>query len=167
MKSLPTQNNARGFSRLILWIATGFGLGYAPVASGTFGSLPGILIVLALAHQPLKIQILCAVAMALLAVPICGHAEEKFGRKDDGRIVADEYLTFLICTLGLPWQEHPWVWLGIAFVTNRVLDIIKPPPARQAQSLTGGLGIVMDDVLSCLYALGVNHGLWWAAQRWL
>ncbi|MDA0576980.1 MAG: phosphatidylglycerophosphatase A [Verrucomicrobia bacterium] len=153
------------FSRITIWLATGFGLGYSPVASGTFGTLPGLLIVMALAGESLRTQIIAAVVMAVVAIPICSHAEEKFGRKDDGRIVADEYGTFLIATLGLPWLAHPWL-LGLAFVTSRITDIIKPPPARQSQSLTGGVGIVMDDVFSTLYALALNHGIWWAVERW-
>jgi phosphatidylglycerophosphatase A len=62
--------------------------------------------------------------------------------------------------LGLPWSQHWWL-LGMGFVTARVLDIIKPPPARQAQNLFGGAGIVLDDAVSSLYALAVNHALWY------
>lgn len=155
-------------SKLVMGLATGFGLGYSPVASGTVGSLPGVLLVWALSamHVPLAAQIVLAVVLSLLAIPVCGHAEDVLGRKDDGRIVADEYFTFLICVLGIPWMEHPW-FLAVAFVVNRVMDIIKPPPARQSQSLSGGLGIVLDDVLACGYALLVNHGLWWGLQHLL
>lgn len=167
MKSpASAQRPSNPISRAVIWLATGFGLGYSPVASGTVGSIPGVVIVLLSAHLPLAQQIALAVVLALVAIPITGHAEECFGRKDDGRIVADEYLTFLICVLGLPWLQHPWL-LGVAFVTNRVADIIKPFPARQAQNLAGGLGIVLDDVLACLYALALNHGIWYAASRWL
>lgn len=147
-------------------IATGFGLGYSPIASGTTGSLPGLLIVMAIAPLELSMQVALAAVLVVIAIPICGAAENHFGRKDDGRIVADEYLTFPICTLGLPWIAHPWL-LGVAFVTNRVMDIIKPPPARQAQNLQGGLGIVLDDVASSLYALALNHVFWWAWVRWM
>jgi phosphatidylglycerophosphatase A len=111
-------------------------------------------------------QIALAVVLALIAVPICGVAEEYSARKDDGRIVADEYLTFPLCVLGLPWPAHPWL-LAVAFVTNRLLDIVKPPPARQAQALHGGLGIVLDDTVSSLYALALNHIIWLVAKMCL
>ncbi len=101
--------------------------------------------------------------MVLAAIPICGQAEKYFGRKDDCRIVADEYLTFPLCVLWLPWVEHPWL-LAVAFVVNRVFDVTKPPPARQAQKLGGGLGVVIDDVISSLYALAVNHAIWWVIK---
>ncbi len=146
--------------RISLLLATGFGLGYMPVASGTFGTLPGILIVAAMSGMALPFQALLAILLPALAIPICGHAERTFARKDDGRIVADEYLTFPLCLLGIPWLLHPWL-LGVAFVAHRVLDIIKPAPARQSQALGGGLGIVIDDVISSLYALAFNHALVW------
>ncbi len=145
-------------------LATGFGLGYSPVASGTAGTLLGILIVMALAPVPLPYQVLVCAALSLLAIPICDAAEQTFRRKDDGRIVADEYLTFPICLLGIPWAQYPWM-LAVAFVVCRVFDIVKPSPARESQRLKGGLGIVADDVIASLYALGVNHLVLWALCR--
>ena len=148
-------------NRWVVLLANGFGLGLSPVASGTVGSLLGVLLVgamLPLAALPYGLVLQCVVAfvLAMLSIPICGIAEKHYGKKDDGRIVADEYLTFPICTLGLPWVEHPWILL-LAFVTARIFDIFKPPPAYQSQSLGGGLGITVDDVIACLYALVVNH----------
>jgi len=159
----------------IILLATGFGLGLSPVASGTAGTLLGFPIMLGLAplwahpafrahpafqaHSgsgELVAQIIAALCLALLAIPICGVAEKHFGRKDDGRIVADEYLTFPICMIGLPICLPA---LAIAFVTNRILDIIKPPPANWAQKLPGGYGIVADDAISALYSLALNHVL--------
>jgi phosphatidylglycerophosphatase A len=151
-------------TRIAVFFATGFGLGWSPVASGTFGSLPGVGIVLLVWPAPWPLQALLALATSLCAIPLCDAAERHFGKKDDHRIVADEYLTFPICMIGLPLI--PWV-LGLAFLTNRFFDIIKPPPARGLQSLNGGLGIVSDDVFSSLYSLALNHGLYWLISRWL
>lgn len=152
--------------RLAVVLATGFGLGLSPVASGTVGSLPGLLLAWALLFLPggVAAQAGAALLLALLAVPVCDRAEKHFGGKDDGRIVADEYLTFPICVLGLPWPAHPWM-LGMAFVVARVLDVIKPPPAFQSQRIPGGAGIVADDAIANLYALALNHGLAWAILR--
>jgi phosphatidylglycerophosphatase A len=140
--------------RLSVWLATGFGLGLAPIASGTFGTLPGIAIVVAVWPLGLAWQCLVAAVLPLLAIPICDAAEKHFGKKDDGRIVADEYLTFPIAMVGLPLA--PWV-VALAFVSSRIFDIVKPPPARGLQELHGGLGIVIDDVVASLYALAFNH----------
>ena len=161
--------------RFTLLVATSFGLGYAPVASGTFGALPGALLaygaaVVALhSHATLLWQVVgqvvFAVALSGLAIPICDVAEKLLGVKDDGRIVADETWTFPVCTIGLPLVAAPWM-LGVAFVVNRVCDIIKPPPARQLQDLHGGFGIVIDDFIACLYALAINHGIYWGVMWW-
>lgn len=150
----------RAKKRIILLLATGFGLGLSPVASGTVGALLGVVIVIAIAPLDLAWQAVLSAGIALIAVPICGEAEKYFGKKDDRRIVADEYLTFPLCILGLPYLENLWL-LSVAFLMNRLFDIIKPPPARQAQKLRGGFGIVTDDVVSCLYALALNHAIWW------
>lgn len=154
--------------KVILVLATGFGLGLSPVASGTVGTLLGVGIVVCLGLVGLAWywQAALAVVMVVMAIPICGVAEAYLGKKDDGRIVADEYLTFPLCVLGLPWIDNWWL-LGVAFVTHRLLDIIKPPPARQIQEIHGGVGIVMDDVVSSLYALGVNHVIWQICSRFM
>jgi len=150
-------------ARASLWrkpfilLATGFGLGLCPVASGTAGTLPGVLILLALGplwQGSILWQVVAAAALCLVAVPICDVAERHFGVKDDHRIVADEYLTFPLGMIGLPLV--PWM-LAVAFLTNRVFDVLKPPPAWQLQELHGGIGIVIDDVIAALYSLAVNH----------
>ncbi len=148
--------------RVTLAVATGFGLGYAPVASGTFGTLAGVPLALALArwHTQWGWQAAVAAALTLLAVPVCGAAERHFGSKDDGRIVADEWMLFPICLIGLPVLEHWRVLLPLGFVVARLCDIVKPPPARRLERLRGGVGIVIDDLCASLYALALNHLLW-------
>lgn len=165
MKSMNLRK-CRGWKKVVIMLATGFGLGCCPVASGTAGTLLGPLIILVLTplwQGPVPGQIALAVVLSLLAIPLCGVAERHFGKKDDGRIVADEYLTFPLCMIGLP----PTLWmLAIAFFTNRVFDVLKPSPARQCQALPGGVGIVADDVFSALYSLAVNHLVFWLVVRW-
>jgi phosphatidylglycerophosphatase A len=156
--------------RLTLLVATSFGLGYAPIASGTFGAVPGLMVAYGVAvwcsYSSMNIaaqviwQALFAVLLCVLAVPVCDVAEQYFQKKDDGRIVADEALTFPVCTIGLPLTLVPWWMLCVFFVVNRVCDIIKPPPARKIQDLPGGLGIVADDFFACLYALAINWTIW-------
>tara|TARA_B100000809_G_C15064648_1_gene503735 strand:+ start:165 stop:650 length:486 start_codon:yes stop_codon:yes gene_type:complete len=148
--------------RFTLLLATGFGLGLSPVASGTVGTLLGVALVTATWSVSLAGQIGIAVAGVLLTLPICNVAEQHFGVKDDGRIVADEYLTFPLCMVGLPLE--PWV-LVMAFLSHRVLDIIKPPPARGAQNWAGGLGVAADDWFSSLYSLAANHAMYYVVVR--
>lgn len=140
----------------MLRIATGFGLGYSPIASGTFGALLGLPIAWGASYAPPWGQVLAAAGLCLVALPVCDRAEKILGGKDDGRIVADEYLTFMICGIGLPLREHPWL-LAAAFVVSRICDIVKPFPARRLERLRGGAGIVLDDLVASLYALGILH----------
>jgi phosphatidylglycerophosphatase A len=142
------------------------GLGYLPLASGTWGTLLGVLIAAAMGPLGWGWQALIAAVLAAAAVPICDAAEKHFETKDDGRIVADEYMTFPLCVIGLPWMTAPWL-LAAAFVTHRLMDIAKPPPARQLQRLKGGAGVVIDDVIASLYALALNHAIWWGAGKYL
>lgn len=160
-------NRCPGYRKLIILLATGLGLGLAPVASGTAGALLGIPLVYGLAsinQGAVAVQILGALLLSALAVWICDAGERHFGRKDDGRIVADEYLTFPIGLIGLPLEP---AIVALAFATNRVMDVLKPFPARSFQRLPGGLGIVADDAVSACYSLILNYGLLWLARRWL
>lgn len=141
---------------LIKWIAVGFGTGWSPVMPGTVGTLVGLPLAWGLMHiAGTGLQIMVCVAMTLLAIPICGVAERIIGGKDPGCIVADEYLTLPITVIGL---ATPWALLS-GFVLHRIFDITKPPPIKQLQHIHGGFGIVVDDFLAALIALGLNHAL--------
>jgi len=145
-----------------VWIllATGFGLGLSPVASGTFGALLGVPLtyILFTWQTGWIVQLVIALVLVALAVPICDKAEKALGgKKDDGRIVADEYLTMPLVLIGLPMSP---VMLLVAFLSHRFYDILKPPPARGLQRLPGGLGITIDDFFSSLYALATNWALY-------
>ncbi len=154
--------------RWCVWVGTGFGLGLvAPFAPGTFGSLPGVILALAMlaTGMPIWAQALLCAALTLLAVPVCGVAERTLKKKDDGRISADEWLLYPIAVIGLPLLEHPWLILS-TFLVIRVFDVLKLPPANQVQDLPGGWGIVADDFAAQLMALIANHALWstWGAD---
>jgi phosphatidylglycerophosphatase A len=152
------------YQKWAVFAATGFGIGLVtPIAPGTVGSLPGVLLALWTTQQNILLQILVCVGMTFLAVPLCDVAERVLAKKDDGRICADEWMLFPLSVIGLPLTQHLWL-IPACFVVTRVCDIIKPPPARQLQAIHGGLGIVIDDFFACLYALGINHAMFWGVQ---
>lgn len=153
-------------NRLCLFIATGFGLGLiAPVAPGTVGSLPGVALAYAVSVLPLWAQIPACMALTLLAVPFCGIAEKILGIHDDGRITADEWMLYPIAFIGIPLAELPWWSMAVFFAVVRIIDIVKPWPARGLQSISGGRGIVIDDFVANLYALAVNWVIYVACFR--
>jgi phosphatidylglycerophosphatase A len=139
-----------------VWIATCGGVGYFPMAPGTAGSVVGLVLVLILAQVPLPrlwlsgVLALLAIGIFFLGVWSAGVAERHFGRVDPGPVVIDEVLGQVITFLARP--DPSWKWLLAGFVLFRIFDIIKPFPARQAERLPGGWGIMTDDLVAGLYS---------------
>lgn len=143
--------------KLVLLIASGGGLGLiAPFAPGTFGSIPGVALAYVTTLLPLWLQLPVCLGFTLLAIPCCDQAERLLGVKDDGRITADEWMLYPIALIGIPLWNLPWWSMLIFFIVVRIVDIIKPPPARGLQVIPGGRGIVIDDFIANLYSLGIN-----------
>lgn len=141
--------------KLIKHIATGFGLGHSKIMPGTVGTLWGIPLAWAVMSIPgIALQIAACITLTLVSIPICAKAEKLIGGKDPSCVVADEFMTLPICYLGLPFS---WPVIATGFVLHRIFDITKPPPIRQLQNIKGGVGIVIDDFLAALIALGCNH----------
>ena len=142
-----------------IWIATAGGAGYFPIAPGTAGSLVGVAVVVGLAQLPLgraaAIGVLAAASLVVGAVGVwaAGEAEEFFGRTDPGQVVVDEVVGQMLTFLLFP--HATWKWLLGGFLLFRVFDIIKPFPARQAERIPRGWGIMLDDVLAGLYGMAV------------
>ncbi|RUR29565.1 phosphatidylglycerophosphatase A [Vreelandella andesensis] len=134
---------------LNLWIATGFGLGLAPMAPGTFGSLLGIPLAWWLLSKSTRLQAVVTGVLIIAAVPICHIASLHFAGADHGSIVADEYVAFPLAVLGLTAARHPLV-MALAFGVYRFFDGLKPPPIHLAEYVQGGFGIVLDDVIAAL-----------------
>lgn len=147
-------------------LATGLGLGYTPGLPGTAAVLPGVALALGLGRMRRRAGLAAALVLAAVAVPACEYGSRAFGG-DDTRIVADELLTFPIATALLPVNRHPGLLAGV-FVTSRILDGIKPPPARAAQRLHGGIGIVLDDIVANLWSLALGLIGWrlWRRSRY-
>ena len=148
---------------LAVWIATAGGAGYFPIAPGTAGSAVGVALVVGLARLNLNrlwaSAILGVAALLLFAVGVwaAGEAEKFFGGVDPGQVVIDEVVGQVITLLLLP--HATWKWLFAGFLLFRAFDIVKPFPARQAEQLPRGWGIMIDDVVAGLYGLAVLTAL--------
>jgi phosphatidylglycerophosphatase A len=142
-----------------IWIATAGGAGYFPIAPGTAGSLVGVAAVVGLAQLPLPhagaVGVLAAASLALFALGVwaAGQAEKFFARTDPGQVVVDEVVGQMVTFLLIP--HATWKWLVGGFLLFRVFDIIKPFPARQAERIPRGWGIMVDDVIAGGYGLAV------------
>jgi phosphatidylglycerophosphatase A len=137
----------------ILFLATGAYSGYAPVASGTVGSLvalPLIFLSTRLLHVSSALQVVVLVLAIVGACWVAGAAEQYLGEHDSGKIVVDEMVGFLTATALL---DLTLLRLLVAFFLFRLFDILKPPPARYFdQHVPGGVGVVLDDVCAGIYA---------------
>ncbi|MGO9642113.1 MAG: phosphatidylglycerophosphatase A [Candidatus Acidiferrales bacterium] len=198
-----TSNSAQRKPRVALAIATVFGLGYLPLAPGTWGSIAALPIYVVVyscfyfgyfptdfvpdTHQYAMRALSAAVTagavsilIAAVGVRVSSRAAKFSGKKDPQFIVIDEvsgqHLSLVLGSI-LPvrwsvaqtrWPGYPfgvgtlhsvlsWKFSLAGFILFRVFDIWKPFPARQAESLPGGWGIMADDWIAGLYAA---LGLW-------
>lgn len=151
------------------------GVGFIPIAPGTWGSLVGVaLFVLArgasersLAYAassvtaperfaPLgtAVVLLLLIGLTLVGIWAATRAEAALGRKDPGVVVIDEVVGQLVTFAFVPFAAGPWTVVA-GFALFRLFDIWKPYPVRRLEALESGLGIMADDVLAGFYAATV------------
>ena len=143
--------------RLGVFIATCAHVGYAPVAPGTWGSAVGLLVYYVVRRQastPIELGVIAVIL--LIGLWSATEAEHHFGGIDPGPVVIDEVIGMLI-TLAL----HPVNVAGavVGFFIFRVLDVVKPWPARRLELLPGGFGVVLDDAMAGVYGNLLIWGL--------
>lgn len=141
-------------NKVAVLIATVGGLGYAPIAPGTFGSAAGIGVYWLTRGWPIAWQ------LALIAVITVGgtwaatRAANHFGKEDPGHVVIDEVAGQLVT---LAFTGAGLYATILAFFVFRVLDIIKPFPADRLERLHGGTGIMADDLMAGVYGCVIVH----------
>lgn len=155
---------------LYLAIGTALGLGLSPIAPGTCGTLLGVLLhVLIVLFLPATFQ-LTTIVFVFILVCIANNlltpwAEAYWQSEDPGHFVLDEVAGYLLVPIlfrqGQLWQVALW-----GFLLFRLFDIMKIPPAKQVdQSIHGAWGILLDDLVSAVYAVLVMYLLWWIGPK--
>jgi phosphatidylglycerophosphatase A len=143
--------------RLILAFTSAGGLGYAPVAPGTFGTLAGIPAYYLLASLP---PLQFAAVWGTLVVLACWAADfagKIYGIVDDGRIVIDEVAGYLVTVAFLPFS---WTAAWLGFFLFRIFDIVKIFPASWFdRRMKNGVGVVLDDLAAGVYAAVALRGV--------
>lgn len=148
------------------------GIGYLPVAPGTWGSAVGVGLYLlfratgaqffvyatsrgwsitALESVRSAFVLIALLVLALAGVWAATRAEKLLARKDPGAVVVDEVVGQLITFLAVPFNAGLWAIVA-GFLAFRAFDIWKPYPIRRLETLESGLGIMADDVLAGAYA---------------
>ncbi len=142
------------------FLGFGFGSGLAPKAPGTFGTLPALPItalLLTLGMSSIGIVIL-SVILFVVGIHICNVSEQKVGVEDYGGIVWDEIVAMMLILAFVPMTWTAW---AIAFAVFRFFDAVKPWPIRWLDAhMSGGLGIMVDDILAAVFSLVVLFGLY-------
>jgi phosphatidylglycerophosphatase A len=157
---MSAEPRARVFASPRHWLAIGFGTGLAPIAPGTFGSLPGLLLAWSLVALGGQLALAAGILVVVVAGTWAAHRlSARLGLKDPGVIVVDEIAGQMLTLLGIQLSGPV---LAAGFVLFRAFDVLKPPPARQLEGLPGGFGIMADDLAAAVYAnLALRAALAW------
>jgi phosphatidylglycerophosphatase A len=157
----PTREKGGAYG-LPVWLATGLGLGLVAPAPGTCATaLWGMPLAWGVDQLPnAGSKAFVIAALVLAGVPLATAAGRALGgKKDNQSIVWDEISTMPIVFLLVPLNS--WT-IGVAgFLLHRLMDITKPPPARQVERLPDGLGVMADDLVAAIYACLGLAGLVW------
>lgn len=138
-------------------LAFGLGSGIAPKAPGTFGTLAAVPIFLLISSLSLSEYLFVVVFASVIGVYLCGQTAKDLDVHDHPGIVWDEFVGFWIAMIAIPVS----LWTLLAgFALFRLFDIWKPWPIKWVdRQVAGGLGIMLDDILAGLMALGLLHVL--------
>lgn len=137
--------------KLTHFCALGFGLGLAPKAPGTFGTLAAIPFIFLTMMAPLWLQLVVAIAICAIGIWFCDVASRDAGVHDHPAIVWDEVAGFYITMIG---AAISWQTLLVGFILFRFFDIVKPWPITLLDKhVKGGFGIMVDDILAGIFSL--------------
>lgn len=144
---------------IAVWIATGLGVGFVPIAGSTLGTALGLPLAWGidrLEHLPGEALIVAAVCC--VGAKIIDAALTQLGRGKDPRcVVLDELVSVPIAFFGLPMASVAFVVFG--FIVLRVIDIAKPPPLQRLERLPGGWGVMADDWMAGVYTNLLLRGI--------
>ena len=135
------------------FLGFGFGSGLAPIAPGTFCTLPALPLAAALMALGIDGGLLARLCRPLGAVGLWlwNQTEAARGGQADGGIVWDEIVAMLLV---LAFTPNTWAWWLAAFAAFRFFDAVKPPPIRWFdRQVSGGFGVMLDDIIAALMSL--------------
>ena len=145
---------AVGARRVEHLIATGAGLGHVPVAPGTAGSLLGAALCFPLLSLPWPVYLGATLLLTAVAVWAAGRLAADLRQPDPSQVVIDEIAGMWFAAIALPPTFYD---VTVCFLLFRLFDVVKPAPIPRLEKLSGGFGIVADDVAAGLLA----RAMWW------
>jgi phosphatidylglycerophosphatase A len=129
------------------FVTSFFYLGHSPFMPGTMGSLGGLIVFFLVRNNDI-LYAFTILFLFTLGVLFAGESEKIYKRKDPAMIVIDEACGMLLALFFVPFNLYSVI---LGFFLFRIFDILKPPPARRLERLTGSLGIMFDDIVAALY----------------
>ena len=151
-KALPSSDGGRACLMIARWFVTGFGVGFLPRASGTAGSLLGVLFFLSIQSVPRPYDLLFLTLLFVLSSYVITFSLPFFQRKDPREIVIDEIWAILVIFFMIPASFVSWT---VGFILFRIFDIAKPSPIRALERLPGGWGVMADDFMAAIYTIAI------------
>lgn len=143
----------------IHFLAFGFGFGLSPRAPGTLGALLAVPLYGWIQAWPVAEYLLLVLALFIVGVWICQVTARDLRIKDPAGVIWDELVGFLVTMTAAP---RGWGWLLAGFILFRWFDIWKPWPIWVLdRRLSGGLGIMFDDVIAGIFAAFVLSAIQW------
>lgn len=137
------------------FLALGFGSGLSPKAPGTMGTIAAIPVVILVAMLGQPAFIVLTLIACVLGIYICGYTAKAMGEHDAPAIVWDEIAGYMVAMILVPVT---WWTLLLAFVLFRFFDVLKPWPISWLDKhVSGGFGIMVDDILAGLASLAIIH----------
>ncbi len=139
------------------FLALGFGSGLIPFMPGTFGSLAALPLLIPFLYLPPATLLIVAVLASAIGIYLCGKTADDMQVHDHGSIVWDEVAGILLTFLWVPLS----LWTVLAgFLLFRFFDIVKPWPIGPVDKyVSGGLGIMLDDIIAGLMACASLHAI--------
>lgn len=136
--------------RIALVLSIWFGAGLLPVMPGTYGTVAAIPLYAVGSFLAPQYQVSILLLITIGAIWSSQRSQQALGVSDSPQIVIDEVAGFLLTIVCIPFT---WLALVAGFFLFRFFDILKPPPIRWVElRLTGGMAIVLDDLVAAAYA---------------
>jgi len=151
MSSLPRPD----LKHPIHFLAFGFGSGLFPKAPGTAGTVAAIPLLYLMSFLT-NIQYLIVLTVIIIAgIWLCGQSSKLLGVHDHPGIVWDEFAGLFVAMIAVPFT---WGTVVAGFILFRLFDILKPWPISWLdKKISGGMGIMLDDLVAGAFALAILH----------
>ena len=152
MKKIPAKVV---FTNPVNFLAIGFGSGLSPKAPGTMGTLASIPLFILLAKLDFYSYLIACALVSTLGIYICQYTANQLKTHDHPGIVWDEFAGFFITMIAVAATP---INIILGFILFRIFDIFKPWPISWLDKrVSGGLGIMLDDIVAGLFACACLH----------